>query len=68
MSIIKSDPNPTNPSIAAYYHWTDPQALEQALLIARSQKINLQEVKRWSEKEGQKVKYNFFLKAMKRSK
>ncbi|KAF0146265.1 MAG: hypothetical protein FD156_292 [Nitrospirae bacterium] len=54
--------------LAAYYHWTDPQALEQALLIARSQKINLQEVKRWSEKEGQKGKYNFFLKAMKRSK
>ena len=54
--------------LAAYYHWNDPQALEQAMLIARSQKISLREVKRWSEKEGQKVKYNFFLKAMKRSK
>ena len=54
--------------LAAYYHWNDPQALEQALMLAKAQKINLQEVKRWPEKEGHKDKYEFFLKGMKRSK
>jgi hypothetical protein len=54
--------------LAAYYHWNDPQALEQALLIARSQKIRLEEIKRWSEKEGHKKKYNVFLNIMKRGK
>lgn len=54
--------------LAAYYHWNDPQALEQALLIARSQKIRLREIKRWSEKEGQKEKYNAFINMLKRKK
>jgi hypothetical protein len=47
--------------LAAYYHWNDPQAVEQALLIARSQKIRLREIKRWSQKEGHKEKYNAFV-------
>ena len=51
--------------LAAYYHWNDPQALEQALLIARAQKISLREIKRWSEKEGQKEKYNAFFRMLK---
>ncbi|MEK6652212.1 MAG: nucleotidyltransferase [Nitrospirota bacterium] len=54
--------------LAAYYHWNDPQALEQAMLIARSQKISLREVKRWSEKEGHKEKYNAFVNMLKRRK
>ena len=54
--------------LAAYYHGNDPQALEQALMLVKAQKINLQEVKRWSEKEGHKEKYDFFLREMKRSK
>jgi hypothetical protein len=54
--------------LAAYYHWNDPQALEQALMLAKAQKINLQEVKRWSEKEGHKDKYDFFLRMLKRRK
>ena len=47
--------------LAAYYHWNDPQALEQALMVAKAQKINLREVKRWSEKEGHAEKYREFL-------
>lgn len=47
--------------LAAYYHWNDPQALEQALMIAKVQKINMREVKRWSEKEGHANKYRDFL-------
>lgn len=54
--------------LAAYYYWNDPQALEQALLIARSQEIKLREIKRWSEKEGQKEKYNAFVNILKKIK
>lgn len=53
--------------LAAYYYWNDPQALEQALMIAQVQKINLREVKRWSEIEGHKEKYDFFLRTLKKS-
>jgi hypothetical protein len=52
--------------LAAYYHWNDPQALEQALMVAEAQKINLREVKRWSEKEGHAQKYLAFLKRLRK--
>jgi len=66
--ILLSPTDSVKDRLAAYYHWNDPQALEQALMLAKAQKINLQEVKRWSEKEGQKEKYDFFMRTMKRRK
>jgi hypothetical protein len=48
--------------LAAYYHWNDPQALEQALMITDAQRIDLSEVRRWSVKEGHTRKYHVFLK------
>ena len=50
--------------LAAYYHWGDRQSLEQALLVARDNNINLDELERWSEAEGksfdfQKIKNRF---------
>lgn len=50
--------------LAAYYHWNDRQALEQAIMVAESQKINFHEVKRWSEKEGYIGKYRQFIKRL----
>jgi len=50
--------------LAAYYHWNDQQALEQAIMVAESQKINFHEVKRWSEKEGHIGKYQQFIKRL----
>jgi hypothetical protein len=47
--------------LAAFYYWNDPQALEQAILVAKAQKINRAEVKRWSSKEGFIEKFNIFL-------
>jgi hypothetical protein len=38
--------------LAAYYHWNDLQSLEQALLVAQSNPVDLNEIKRWSEAEG----------------
>jgi hypothetical protein len=38
--------------LAAYYHWADLQCLEQAVLVVRSNSVNLKEVRRWSGREG----------------
>ena len=46
--------------LAAYYHWNDPQSLDQALMVARSQHIDLNNISKWSEKEGAKDKFKRF--------
>lgn len=43
--------------LAAYYHWNDQQALEQAKLVAAAQKIDLKDVRRWSIAEGHEQKF-----------
>jgi hypothetical protein len=53
--------------LAAFYHWNDQQALEQALLVAKSQKVNFREIKRWSEQEGHSEKYRQFIKRLRRA-
>jgi len=53
--------------LAAYYHWNDQQALEQAVMVAESQKINLSDIKRWSEQEGYSEKYQKFLARLRRA-
>lgn len=54
--------------LAAFYHWNDRQCLEQALFVAIDNKIDLKEVERWSIKEGQEEKFNFFFTESERSK
>ena len=50
--------------LAAYYHWDDLQALEQAKLVARNHKINLEEIHRWSEVENQLEKFEHIKKEL----
>jgi hypothetical protein len=38
--------------LAAYYHWGDKQSLEQAVLVAKDHKVDLNELERWSKNEG----------------
>lgn len=47
--------------LAAFFHWNDPQALEQAVLVASHCPVDLDEIKAWSKKEGHLVKYKEFL-------
>jgi hypothetical protein len=49
--------------LAAYYHWGDRQSLEQAVLVAKDNEIDLNELERWSEGEG---KLSAFLEIRKR--
>lgn len=51
--------------LAAHFHWKDPQSLEQAVLVARSQKVHLEEIRRWSRREGFENKFRDFEKRMK---
>ena len=46
--------------LAAYYHWNDPQALNQAIAVVNNQEVDLKEVKRWSIKEGHEEKFKKF--------
>jgi hypothetical protein len=38
--------------LAAFFHWNDPQALEQALMVARRYGPDLDELRRWAAREG----------------
>lgn len=38
--------------LAAFYHWGDQQSLMQAVLVAQRNRINLDEIRRWSLAEG----------------
>ena len=47
--------------LAAFYHWDDRQSLEQALMVARAQDVDLLEIQRWSEREGEPGKFDKFM-------
>lgn len=47
--------------LAAYYFWDDRQSLEQAVMICRHNKVNLADVKKWSEREKETAKFKIFL-------
>ncbi|MCX6358065.1 MAG: hypothetical protein NT045_09390 [Candidatus Aureabacteria bacterium] len=54
--------------LAAYYHWNDPQGLEQALMVASSHSIDHALVKRWSKDEKATVKHREFMRMLRRRK
>ncbi|MFH1679853.1 MAG: hypothetical protein ABIH26_04330 [Candidatus Eisenbacteria bacterium] len=43
--------------LAGYYHWNDRQCLEQAVLIARANRVDVDEAARWSRAEGMIARY-----------
>lgn len=50
--------------LAAFYHWDDRQGLEQAILVAKNNKVNLEEVERWSVVEGKGEGFHRFALAL----
>ncbi|MBD3272032.1 MAG: hypothetical protein GF384_05790 [Elusimicrobia bacterium] len=46
--------------LAAYYHWNDMQSLDQAVMVAKAQRINLKSIKEWSAAENSLEKYRKF--------
>lgn len=47
--------------LCAFYFWNDQQGLEQAVLVAKNQQVNLKEIKRWSKVEGKEKEYKVFV-------
>jgi hypothetical protein len=51
--------------LAAFFHWNDQQSLEQAVLVSKAQKIDLDDVRLWSRAERHERKFLQFEKALK---
>lgn len=50
--------------LAAFFHWNDRMALEQALLVARTQPIDIADLRRWAKAEGKADKLATFEDAL----
>jgi hypothetical protein len=46
--------------LAAFFHWNDKQSLEQALMVAEVQEIDLSDLRRWSKSEAAEDKFRIF--------
>lgn len=46
--------------LCAFYFWNDLQGLAQAILVATSQPVSLEEIQRWSEVEGKGQEFKVF--------
>jgi len=50
--------------LAGFYHWSDRQNLDQAVMVAKRHQINFKKVQLWSNKEGHLQKYQEFLDSL----
>jgi hypothetical protein len=50
--------------LAAYFHWNDRQALEQAVLVAKAQPVDMTDIRRWARAERAEEKFGAFEKAL----
>jgi hypothetical protein len=48
--------------LASYYYFNDEQCLQQAVLVYRENRVDLDEVERWSLREGEEGKFRRFEK------
>ena len=51
--------------LCAFYFWNDQQGLAQAVLVTKSQTVDLKEIKRWSKVEGKLNEFEVFLNKLK---
>ena len=51
--------------LCAYYFWSDQQGLGQAVLVTRSQNVDLKEIERWSKVEGKLTEFLVFKNKLK---
>ncbi len=50
--------------LAAFYYWSDWQSLKQAIMIIKNVDVDISEIKKWSQSEGQIEKYNIFIQLL----
>ncbi len=52
--------------LAAFYHWKDRQSLQQAIMVAKNHPVKLKSIEAWSDKEGMRDRYDFFIQQLKK--
>jgi len=52
--------------LAGYYHWNDPQGLDQALVVARRRPVDLGRIEEWSRRERSETRYRDFVERLER--
>lgn len=50
--------------LSSFFHWSDQQSFEQALLVAKDHEIDFKDVERWAKAEGHQEKFMVFLKQL----
>lgn len=50
--------------LAAWFHWRDRQALQQAVWVAQRHAFNREDVREWSAREGMAEKFEEFVAAL----
>ena len=50
--------------LCGYFYWNDLPSLEQAIMVAYTQEVDLKEIKAWANREGMGPKYEEFKKAL----
>ena len=53
--------------LAGFYYWDDMQNLEQAVMVALENDFDIEDIERWSNKEGELEKFEIFKKKWKES-
>jgi len=51
--------------LCAYYFWNDQQGFAQAVLVTKSQNVDLKEIERWSKVEGKLAEFLVFKSKLK---
>lgn len=54
--------------LAAFYHWTDRQCLDQAIMVACRHRVDLDAIEEWSKGEGAEPRHREFRAALKKAK
>jgi len=53
--------------LAGYYHWNDPQGLDQAVAVARRHDVNTAKIEAWSKHENALDRFRDFVERLKAS-
>ena len=51
--------------LAAFYHWKDLQSLEQAILVASSNLVDLKSIKTWLKRDEKSSEFKEFKQRLK---
>ncbi|MFQ5791015.1 MAG: hypothetical protein ACE5JI_11145 [Acidobacteriota bacterium] len=50
--------------LAGYYHWNDPQGLDQAVAVGRRHAVDLRRIEAWSERENAMDRFRDFVERL----